>query len=68
MDAGVTFMDNAWEYHDGKSEEMMGQALAGRRGDVFLMTTAARWPTAARRRRPTAASSSTFPSPEELGG
>lgn len=36
--AGVTFMDNAWDYHDGKSEERMGKALAGRRGDVFLMT------------------------------
>ena len=38
IDAGVTFMDNAWDYHDGKSEERMGKALAGRRGDVFLMT------------------------------
>jgi aryl-alcohol dehydrogenase-like predicted oxidoreductase len=38
IDAGVTFMDNAWDYHDGKSEERLGKALAGRRGDVFLMT------------------------------
>ena len=38
IDAGVTFMDNAWEYHDGRSEELMGKALAGRRKDVFLMT------------------------------
>ena len=38
VDAGVTFMDNAWEYHEGKSEERMGKALAGRRGEVFLMT------------------------------
>ena len=38
IDAGVTFMDNAWEYHDGKSERIMGKALAGRRDDVFLMT------------------------------
>ena len=38
MDAGVTFMDNAWEYHDGKSEERMGRALEGRRGRAFLMT------------------------------
>ncbi|HEY2874712.1 MAG TPA: aldo/keto reductase [Reyranella sp.] len=38
MDAGVNFMDNAWDYHDGASEERMGKALAGRRGDVFLMT------------------------------
>jgi predicted aldo/keto reductase-like oxidoreductase len=38
IDAGVTFMDNAWEYHDGKSEKIMGKALAGRRDRVFLMT------------------------------
>src|SRR5438093_13561321 len=39
IDAGVTFMDNAWEYHEGKSEERMGKALAGGwRDKVFLMT------------------------------
>jgi uncharacterized protein len=38
VDAGVNFCDNAWEYHDGKSEEWMGQALVGRRDKVFLMT------------------------------
>src|SRR5947209_15365 len=38
VDAGITFFDNAWEYHDGKSEEWMGQALKGRRDQVFLMT------------------------------
>jgi aryl-alcohol dehydrogenase-like predicted oxidoreductase len=38
VDAGITFMDNAWEYHDGVSEEIMGQALAGRRHEVVLMT------------------------------
>jgi aryl-alcohol dehydrogenase-like predicted oxidoreductase len=38
IDAGVTFMDNAWEYHDGRSEELMGKALASRRDQVFLMT------------------------------
>ena len=38
IDAGVTFMDNAWEYHEGKSEEVMGKALVGRRQGVFLMT------------------------------
>lgn len=36
--AGITFMDNAWEYHDGLSEDIMGQALAGRRHNAFLMT------------------------------
>ena len=38
IDAGVTFMDNAWEYHDGESEVRMGRALADRRDQVFLMT------------------------------
>jgi aryl-alcohol dehydrogenase-like predicted oxidoreductase len=38
MDAGVNFFDNAWEYHDGKSEQWMGEALAGRRDKAFLMT------------------------------
>jgi uncharacterized protein len=38
IDAGVTFMDNAWEYHDGRSEELMGRSLEGRRREVFLMT------------------------------
>jgi predicted aldo/keto reductase-like oxidoreductase len=38
IDAGVTFMDNAWEYHDGQSEQIMGKALADRREQVFLMT------------------------------
>jgi uncharacterized protein len=38
IDAGLNFLDNAWEYHDGKSEARMGRALAGRRDQVFLMT------------------------------
>ncbi len=39
IDLGVTFMDNAWEYHDGKSEEWMGAALQdGYRDKAFLMT------------------------------
>lgn len=38
IDAGITFMDNAWEYHDGRSEELMGRAIADRRQDVFLMS------------------------------
>src|SRR5581483_2196941 len=38
IDAGINFFDNAWEYHDGKSEDWMGQALKGRRDKVFLMT------------------------------
>lgn len=38
IDAGITFMDNAWEYHDGRSEELMGRAIVDRRQDVFLMS------------------------------
>jgi aryl-alcohol dehydrogenase-like predicted oxidoreductase len=39
IEAGATFMDNAWEYHEGKSETRMGKALmGGRREQVFLMT------------------------------
>ena len=40
IDEGMTFFDNAWDYHDGGSEDVMGEALAsgGRRNKVFLMT------------------------------
>jgi predicted aldo/keto reductase-like oxidoreductase len=40
IDGGMTFFDNAWDYHNGGSEEVMGKALAmgGRREKVFLMT------------------------------
>lgn len=39
IDAGVTFMDNSWDYHNGESEIRMGKALAdGYRQKVFLMT------------------------------
>src|SRR4029079_11940159 len=31
IDAGITFMDNAWEYHDGESETRMGKGIADRR-------------------------------------
>ena len=38
--AGITFLDNAWEYNDHVSEERMGKALAegNLRDQVFLMT------------------------------
>lgn len=38
IDGGITFMDNAWEYHEGASETRMGKVLRGRRERVFLMT------------------------------
>jgi predicted aldo/keto reductase-like oxidoreductase len=40
LDEGLTFFDNAWDYHDGGSEEIMGKALVmdGKRKQCFLMT------------------------------
>jgi aryl-alcohol dehydrogenase-like predicted oxidoreductase len=38
IDAGMTFLDNAWEYHEHESEIRMGKAIADRRDRVFLMT------------------------------
>jgi len=39
VDEGINFMDNAWCYHDGRSEIVMGKALRdGYRDKVFLMT------------------------------
>jgi predicted aldo/keto reductase-like oxidoreductase len=39
IDSGINFMDNCWDYNDGKSEERMGKALRdGYRQKVFLMT------------------------------
>jgi aryl-alcohol dehydrogenase-like predicted oxidoreductase len=38
IDAGITFLDNAWEYHDGRSEELMGRAISDRRDQVLLMS------------------------------
>jgi len=38
LDAGVNFFDNAWEYNAGRSEELMGRALQGRRQQAIVMT------------------------------
>jgi aryl-alcohol dehydrogenase-like predicted oxidoreductase len=39
IDEGITLLDNAWCYHDGRSEEIMGRALRdGYRQRAFLMT------------------------------
>jgi aryl-alcohol dehydrogenase-like predicted oxidoreductase len=38
LDAGVNFFDNAWDYHDGVSEERLGNALRGKRDQAFVMT------------------------------
>ena len=39
IDNGINFMDNAWSYQKGRSEELMGRALKdGYREKVLLMT------------------------------
>jgi aryl-alcohol dehydrogenase-like predicted oxidoreductase len=39
LDHGMNFLDNCWDYNDGKSEERMGKALkGGYRQKAFLMT------------------------------
>lgn len=40
IDRGLTFMDNSWDYNEGRSEVRMGKALAqdGYRNKAFLMT------------------------------
>ncbi len=39
LDHGVNFLDNCWDYNEGKSHQRMGQALKdGYRNKAFLMT------------------------------
>ena len=39
LDSGINFLDNCWDYNDGKSETRMGKALrGGYRGKAFVMT------------------------------
>jgi uncharacterized protein len=38
LDRGLNFFDNAWEYHQGMSEERLGTALKGKRDSAILMT------------------------------
>jgi diketogulonate reductase-like aldo/keto reductase len=38
LDAGMTHIDTAELYGSGKSEEIVGEAIAGRRDDVFLVS------------------------------
>lgn len=38
VDEGLSFIDTAWEYHEGESERRLGIALEHRRDEVVLMT------------------------------
>ena len=38
LDHGINFFDNAWEYHNGLSEELLGAALKGKRDQAIVMT------------------------------
>jgi diketogulonate reductase-like aldo/keto reductase len=38
IDIGLTLIDTAEMYGDGAAEELVGQAIAGRRDDVFLVS------------------------------
>jgi aryl-alcohol dehydrogenase-like predicted oxidoreductase len=38
LELGIDFLDNAWDYHDGRAEELMGRLIEGRRDKFFLMT------------------------------
>jgi aryl-alcohol dehydrogenase-like predicted oxidoreductase len=38
VDGGITFFDNCWEYWNGKTENILGRGLKGRRNKVFVMT------------------------------
>ena len=38
LDHGINFFDNAWEYHEGLSEERVGIALKGKRDQAIVMT------------------------------
>ena len=40
LDRGITFLDNSWDYNNGRSEEVVGKALkqGGYRSKAFVMT------------------------------
>ncbi len=43
IDLGMTLIDTAEMYADGRSEEVVGAAIAGRRQDVFLVSKVYPW-------------------------
>ena len=43
LDLGMTHIDTAEMYGDGEAEEIVGEAIAGRRGDAFLVSKVLPW-------------------------
>ena len=43
LDAGMTLIDTAEMYGDGRSEELVAEAIAGRRDEVFLVSKVLPW-------------------------
>jgi diketogulonate reductase-like aldo/keto reductase len=43
IDQGMTLIDTAEMYGDGASEEVVGEAMSGRRGDIFLVSKVYPW-------------------------
>ncbi|WP_433874246.1 aldo/keto reductase [Sinomonas atrocyanea] len=43
IDAGLTLIDTAEMYGDGRAEELVGEAIAGRREEVFLVSKVLPW-------------------------
>jgi len=41
LDLGLTLVDTAEMYGDGRSERLVGEALAGRRDEAFVVTKVA---------------------------
>lgn len=48
IDLGMTLIDTAEMYADGRSEEVVGTAIAGRRDEVFLVSKVYPWNASAR--------------------
>lgn len=43
LDLGLTLVDTAEMYGDGRSEELVGEAISGRRDEVFLVSKVLPW-------------------------
>jgi diketogulonate reductase-like aldo/keto reductase len=48
IDLGMTLIDTAEMYADGRSEEVVGKAISGRRDEVFLVSKVYPWNASAR--------------------